>query len=85
VHGNTSSILTSLYGDVTRTYERTGSGIGAGWANEFSTLRLRLSDFAADGSGLDLSAVAAVRLEFGAGFGSVRGRLGLDDLEIVRD
>jgi dienelactone hydrolase len=85
VHGTTSSILTSLYGDITRTYERTGSGIGAGWANEFSTVRLRLSDFAADGSGLDLSAVAAVRLEFGAGFGSVRGRLGLDDLEIVRD
>jgi len=26
-----------------------------------------------------------VRLGFGTGLGSVRGRLGLDDLEIVRD
>jgi hypothetical protein len=81
--GTTSSIRTGLYGDITRTYERTGSGSGAGWANEFSTVRLRLTDFLVDGSGLDLTGVEAVRFEFGAGFGSVRGRLGFDDLEIV--
>jgi len=28
--------------------------------------------------------IEAIRLEFGAGFGSVRGRLGIDDVEIVR-
>jgi hypothetical protein len=85
VHGVTSSIRTDLYGAVTRTYERTGSGLGAGWANEFSTVRLRLADFTVDGSGLDLSAIEAVRLQFGAAFGSPRGRLGLDDLELVRE
>jgi hypothetical protein len=79
----TSSVRTGLYGDVTRTYQRTGSGIGAGWANEFSTVRLRLADFLTDGTGLDLSSIEAIRLEFGAGLGSVRGRLGIDDVEIV--
>jgi hypothetical protein len=81
--GVSSSIRTGLYGDVTRTYERTGSGSGAGWANEFSTVRLRLTDFLVDGSGLDLTDVEAVRFEFGILFGSIRGRLGFDDLEIV--
>ncbi len=82
--GVTSSIETGIYGDITRPYERTGSGAGAGWANEFSTVRLRLTDFLTDGSGLDLTAVEAVRFEFGPGLGSVRGRLGMDDVEILR-
>jgi dienelactone hydrolase len=80
----TSSIRTGIYGDVTRTYERTGSGIGAGWANEFSSIRLRLTDFQTDGTALDLGAIEAIRFELGAGFGSERGRLGIDDLEILR-
>jgi len=83
--GTASAIQTTLYGDITRTYERTGAGIGAGWANEFSTVRLRISDFALDGSGIDLTSIVAVRLQFGASFGSERGRLGLDDLELVGD
>jgi len=82
-NGVTSSIETGLYGDVTRTYERSSGG-GLGWANEFSTVRLRLTDFETNASGLDLSSIEAIRFEFGAGFGSERGRLGFDDLEIVR-
>jgi len=82
--GATSSIDTGNYGGITRTYERTGSGSGAGWANEFSTTRLRLTDFLTDGPGLDLSSIEAIRFEFGAGFGSERGRLGMDDIEIIR-
>ncbi len=39
---------------------------GAGWANEFTTVHLRLTDFLTNGSGLDLTNVAAVRFDFGA-------------------
>jgi hypothetical protein len=83
-HGVSSSIPVANYGAFTRTYKRTGSGSGAGWANEWSSVRLRLADFAADGVGLDLSNVVAVRFEFGAVSGSPRGRIGLDDIEIVK-
>ena len=82
--GHTSSIDVGNYARVTRTYPRTGSGSGAGWANEFTTVRLRLTDFLTDGSGLDLTDVEAVRFEFGSGAGSDEGRLGLDDVELTR-
>lgn len=81
--GTESSIGIANYGSVTRTYRRTGSGAGAGWANEFCTFRIPLADFRLDGSGLDLSDLAAVRFEFGAGAGSDSGRLGLDDVELT--
>ncbi len=83
--GVTSSIAMSNYGALTRTYKRTSSGVGTGWANEWNSMRVRLADFASDMSPLDLSDIAAVRLEFGAGFGSARGRIGLDDLEIIKE
>ena len=82
--GTTSSIKTGVYGDITRTYKRTSWGSGAGWANEYNSVRLRLTDFLVDGSGLDLTSIEAVRLEFGGSFGSARGRLGIDDIEIVK-
>lgn len=82
--GFSSSISLASFGAVTRTYQR-GSTVPPGWANEFVSFRLRLGDFARDGSGLDLSSVEAVRFEFGPGFGSTSGRLGIDDVELVRD
>lgn len=71
------------YGAITRPYQRTGAGAGAGWASEFSTVRIPLEDFAA-GGGFDLADVVAVRFEFGSSFGSERGRLVLDDIELAR-
>ena len=62
-NGVSSAIDFGSKGRITRTYERTG-----GWANEFSTVRLHLSDFEADDSGLDLTDITAVRFEFGVGF-----------------
>jgi hypothetical protein len=81
--GTTSSIDFDEYGRITRTYERIGFGAGAGWGNEFNTVRIRLKDFTHNGTGLDLTNIVAVRFEFGLGFGSRRGRIGLDDVEIT--
>jgi hypothetical protein len=81
--GVTSTIPTAAYGMVTRPYERTGSGTGAGWANEMVSLRLRLSEFTHDTPSLDLSDVRTLRLEFDSALGSARGRIGLDDVEFL--
>lgn len=83
--GTTSSINFGQYGTLTRPYLRTGEGSGAGWANEYNIVRLRLVDFTNDGSGLDLSDITNVRLEFGSNFGSARGRVGIDDLQLSND
>jgi hypothetical protein len=64
-------------------YQRAGFGAGAGWQNEFVTIRLRLADFLANAPSLDLSRIVAVRFDFGGTFGSSRGRLGLDDIELI--
>jgi hypothetical protein len=64
-------------------YQRTSFGAGAGWQNEFETVRVRLIDFTRDGSGLDLGNVETVRLRFGPGFGSAQGRIGLDDVRLL--
>jgi hypothetical protein len=83
--GVSSSINFGEIGKITRTYERTGSGAGAGWANEFDSIRLRLTDFRNNGSGLNLSDIDIVRFEFGSDHGSNRGRLGIDDIELVME
>ncbi len=83
-NGASSSIGIGAYGGgVEEPYQRTGSGTGAGWQTEFETIRIRLTDFLANGSGLDLSRVAALVFEFGTPFGSNRGRIGLDDLQFT--
>jgi len=83
--GNTSSIDISAYkGGIEEPYQRTGFGIGAGWQNEFETIRIRLTDFVTNGTTLDLGDIVAVRFEFGPSFGDNVGRLGLDDVEIER-
>ncbi len=84
--GTTSTINVGSYGGgVEEPYQRTGCGIGTGWNNEFETLRMRLSDFEADGSGIDLTDLATVTLKFGPSSGSPQGRLGIDDLAFTND
>ncbi|HET6584638.1 MAG TPA: hypothetical protein VFG69_14365 [Nannocystaceae bacterium] len=80
--GTSSSIALAEIATIAPPYARDGFGAGVGWQNEFVTVRVRLTDFLV-GSELDLSHVAAVRFDFGASFGSERGRLGLDDLELT--
>lgn len=83
--GVTSRIVIDSYGGgIAEPYQRTGLGPGAGWGNEFETIRIRLTDFLADGTGLNLARIEAVRFDLGPGHGSNEGRLGLDDLEVIR-
>ncbi|MBI1748585.1 MAG: hypothetical protein HYR55_18655 [Acidobacteria bacterium] len=85
-NGVSSSInIGALGGAIAPPYQRTGCGTGAGWGNEFETIRLRLSDFLNNGSGLDLTNVVAVDFEFGPSYGSAYGRIGLDDVEFTLD
>lgn len=83
--GNTSSLSIDAFGGgVEEPYQRTSCGTGTGWGAEFETISLRLLDFEADGSDFDLGNLATVTLSFGPGAGSLRGRLGLDDLQLVQ-
>ena len=82
--GVASSINIGSYGGgIEEPYPRTGFGIGAGWQNEYETVRIRLHDFLANGSGLDLSNIATIRFEFGGPNATARGRLGFDDIIIT--
>jgi len=81
--GNVASIEILPYGTLTRPYARTGLGGGAGWANEFNTVRIRLADFQV-GTGLRLDDIRYLRFEFGTGVGSPVGRIGIDDVLLVR-
>jgi hypothetical protein len=83
-NGIASSINVGAYGDGIRApYQRTGCGVGAGWGNEFETIRARLGDFLNNGSGLDLTNIVAIDFQFGPSYGSSAGRLGLDDIEFT--
>ncbi len=82
--GATSSIDFGAYGGgLEEPYQRTGDGTGAGWANEFEVIRIRLSDFLRNQTALDMTDIAAVRFDFGAGFGDDRGRIAIDDVELM--
>ena len=84
--GVSSTINVGAYGGgIEEPYQRTGCGVGAGWANEYETIRMRLTDFLHDGSGLDLSSIASLRFDFGPSHGSPGGRLGLDDIQLTVD
>lgn len=84
--GTSSTIHIGAYGGgAGRPYQRTGFGTGAGWQNEFEVIRIRLEDFLAGGTGLDLTSIASVRLSFGAGAGSAQGRVAIDDLFLDRN
>jgi hypothetical protein len=81
--GVESSIDFGVMGGLTQPYLRSGLGAGYGWANEFATVRLRLVEFRADDTDLDLTDIVEVRFDVGEGAGSLLGRIGVDDLEIV--
>ena len=83
-NGVTSDIAIAAYsGGIEAPYQRTSCGVGAGWANEFETIRIRVGDFVNSNSGIDLSDIVALRLNFGPSWGTATGRIGLDDVEIV--
>ncbi len=84
--GNFSFIDFGVYGGgIEEPYQRTGYGSGAGWQNEFETVRIRLSDFLRDGKTLDLSSVRNIAFFFRGIDGFSVGRIGLDDLELNVD
>lgn len=85
--GHVSAIDVGAFGGgLEEPYQRTACGTGAGWGNEFETIRIRLGDFTRGGTGLDLADLAAITFRFGPSFSSpALGRLGLDDLAFVRD
>ncbi|MCI0362439.1 MAG: hypothetical protein L0219_01070 [Phycisphaerales bacterium] len=84
--GAASTINIGAYsGGIEEPYPRTGYGTGAGWQNEYEVIRIRLHDFLANGSPLDLANIVAVRFEFGGAASTPRGRLMLDDLMVTAD
>ena len=97
IHGTRSTIRIDAYGGgIEEPYQRhfisSGSPVpqtcgttGDGWANEFETVRIRLGDFLANGSGLDLTQITRVGFEFGPSHGSPEGRLGFDNLMVTVD
>jgi hypothetical protein len=74
----------AYHGGIEEPYQRTTCGAGAGWGNEFETVRIPVHDFARAASTLRLSDIQRVEMRFGPSFGSPRGRIGFDDLEITR-
>jgi hypothetical protein len=48
-------------------------------------VRLRLTDFRSDGVAPDLGNIVAVRFDFGGAYGSPRGRIGLDEIELIKN
>ena len=79
--GTESSINIGAYGGgFEQPYARQG-----GWHNEMEVIRIRPTDFLANGSGLDLTDVAAVRFNFGPSWGSPEGRIVVDELMLTAD
>jgi len=62
-------------GGLEQPYQRQG-----GWHNEMERIRIRITDFLANGSGLDLTNITAVRLNVGPAWGSDKGRVVIDEL-----
>ena len=83
--GASSFIGIGAYGGgIEAPYQRTGCGTGAGWGNEFETIRIRLEDFTRNGAPIDLSKIDWIELRCGPAFGSKEGKIGFDDLELTR-
>jgi hypothetical protein len=78
---NTSSINIGAYGGgLEEPYQRNG-----GWHNEMETIRIRLTDFLNNNSGLNLGSIVAVRLNVGPSWGSPQGRVVIDELVLSND
>ena len=79
--GNTSSINIGAYGGgFGMPYERS-----SGWHNEMRRIRIRITDFLANGSNIDLTDIAAVRLNVGPSWGTRQGRIVIDELMLDND
>ncbi len=79
--GTSSSINIGAYGGgLEQPYDRSG-----GWHNEMEVIRLRLTDFLHNNSGLDLSDIVAVRLDCGPSWGANEGRIVVDELMLTND
>ncbi len=79
--GTSSSINVGVYGGgFEQPYDRSG-----GWHNEMEVIKIRLTDFLHNGSGLDLTDVAAIRLDCGPSWGSNEGRIVIDEMMITND
>jgi len=84
--GRTSSLSIGAYGGgLEEPYQRTGCGTGAGWGNEFETIRLPLNGFRAEDPLFDLTSIDHLIFRFGPSHGSGQGRIGLDDIELLVD
>ena len=57
----------------------TNRGAG-GWANEFNTIRPRLTAFAEANPALNLGDIATLRFDVGPDHGSAVGRVAIDDV-----
>ena len=85
-HSSTGRMRFNTFGGgIEEPYQRTGSGTGAGWQNEFETIRIRLTDFLNNGSALDLAHIVAVRMTWRTAAGIIAERVGFDDLEVTTD
>ena len=78
--GTESGISTASYGGIDEVYEREAGG----WGSAFKTYRLRIADFENNDSGIDLKRIEKIGFRLGLNWGSEMGRLGFDDIEIVR-
>ncbi len=84
--GRTSTLSIDAWGGgVEDPWPRLTCGVGAGWANEYETIRIRLTDFLHVDPALDLGDLEAVVFGFGPSHGSPVGRLGFDDVELTVD
>ncbi len=84
--GTEARVSSSAQGDgINLPYQRIGDGAGLGWQNELRTIRLRLRDFQAEGTGIQLGQLKAVRLEVGEASGSAIGRFIVDDLQFTKE
>lgn len=81
-----SRIDFSVYGGgIEEPYQRTGFGSGAGWQNEFETVRIRLTDFTTNRPNFDLTNVRRIAFVFTGSSGPTIGRIAIDDLELTTD
>ncbi len=79
--GTTSSINIGAYGGgLEQPYQRQG-----GWHNDVEVIRIRLTDFLTNASGLDLTDIVAVRFDVGPSWGSNEGRIVVDELMLTND
>ena len=77
--------VSAFGGGVEEPYQRTLCGTGAGWANEFETIRVPIEAFKYNNGAINLNSIFAVGFEFGPAHGSTQGRIGIDDVELLLD